>query len=97
MPAVIVGIMWKLVYQQQAGVLNEVLRRVHGPLQGTDWLASFTYALPAVIMVGVWAGMPQTTIALLAGLQTIPGELHEAAAADGAGAFRRFRHITLPH
>ncbi|MDX6579548.1 MAG: multiple sugar transport system permease protein [Gaiellales bacterium] len=97
MPPVVVGIMWKLVYQQQAGVLNEVLRRVHGPLQGTDWLASFTYALPAVIIVGVWAGMPQTTIALLAGLQTIPDELHEAAATDGAGMFRRFRHITLPH
>jgi multiple sugar transport system permease protein len=97
MPPVVVGIMWKLVYQQQAGVLNEVLRRVHGPLQGTDWLASFTYALPAVIIVGVWAGMPQTTIALLAGLQTIPDELHEAAATDGAGIFRRFRHITLPH
>jgi multiple sugar transport system permease protein len=97
MPPVVVGIMWKLVYQQQAGVLNEVLRRVHGPLQGTDWLASFTYALPAVIVVGVWAGMPQTTIALLAGLQTIPDELHEAAATDGAGMFRRFRHITLPH
>jgi multiple sugar transport system permease protein len=97
MPAVIVGIMWNLVYQQQAGLLNEVLRRVHGPLQGTDWLASFTYALPAVIVVGVWAGMPQTTIALLAGLQSIPGELHEAAATDGAGIFSRFRHITLPH
>jgi multiple sugar transport system permease protein len=97
MPAVIVGIMWNLVYQSQAGVLNEVLRRAHGPLQGTDWLASFTYALPAVIIVGVWAGMPQTTIALLAGLQSIPGELHEAAATDGAGIFARFRHITLPH
>ena len=88
MPPVIVGIMWTLVYQSQAGVLNEVLRRTHGPLQDTDWLASFTYALPAVIIVGVWAGMPQTTIALLAGLQSIPDELHEAAAVDGAGIFR---------
>ena len=96
MPHVIIGIMWVLVYQQQAGVLNEVLRRIHGPLQGTDWLANFSYALPAVILVGVWAGMPQTTIALLAGLQSVPAELHEAAAADGAGVFRRFRYITLP-
>jgi multiple sugar transport system permease protein len=97
MPPVIVGIMWTLVYQQQAGLLNEVLRRLHGPLQDTAWLQSFSYALPAVIVVGVWAGMPQTTIALLAALQTLPDELHEAAAVDGAGELHRFRHITLPH
>jgi multiple sugar transport system permease protein len=97
MPPVIVGIMWTLVYQQQAGLLNEVLRRLHGPLQDTAWLQSFSYALPAVIVVGVWAGMPQTTIALLAALQTLPDELHEAAAVDGASELHRFRHITLPH
>jgi multiple sugar transport system permease protein len=97
MPPVIVGIMWTLVYQQQAGLLNEVLRRLHGPLQNTAWLQDFSYALPAVIVVGVWAGMPQTTIAMLAGLQTLPDELQEAAAVDGATAFGRFRHITLPH
>jgi multiple sugar transport system permease protein len=97
MPPVIVGIMWTLVYQQQAGLLNEVLRRLHGPLQDTAWLQSFSYALPAVIVVGVWAGMPQTSVALLAALQTLPDELNEAAAVDGAGGFRRFRHITLPH
>jgi multiple sugar transport system permease protein len=96
MPPVIVGIMWKLVYQQQAGVLNEILLRTHLPGSGTDWLADFSLALPAAILVGVWAGMPQTTVALLAGLQTVPDELHEAAAVDGAGALRRFRSVTLP-
>ncbi|MDQ3526691.1 MAG: sugar ABC transporter permease, partial [Actinomycetota bacterium] len=53
-------------------------------------------ALPAVIVVGVWSGMPQTTIALLAGLQGIDGTLHEAAAVDGASVWQRFIHITLP-
>ncbi len=96
MPPVIVGIMWKLVYQQQAGVLNEILFRTHLPGSTTDWLADFSLALPAAILVGVWAGMPQTTVALLAGLQTMPDELHEAAAVDGAGALRRFRSVTLP-
>jgi multiple sugar transport system permease protein len=96
MPPVIVGIMWKLVYQQQAGVLNEVLYRTHLPGSSTDWLADFSLALPAAIVVGVWAGMPQTTVALLAGLQTVPDELYEAAAVDGAGAFRRFARITFP-
>jgi multiple sugar transport system permease protein len=96
MPSVIVGIMWKLFFQPQAGILNEILRRLHIPGETTDWLSSFTWALPAVILVGVWAGMPQTTVALLAGLQSIQDELHEAAAVDGATAWQRFRTITLP-
>jgi multiple sugar transport system permease protein len=96
MPSVIVGIMWKLFYQPSAGILNEFLRRAHLPGDNIDWLSSFTWALPAVIVVGVWAGMPQTTVALLAGLQSIQDELHEAAAVDGATTWQRFRTITLP-
>jgi multiple sugar transport system permease protein len=96
MPPVVVGIMWKLVFQPQAGILDELLRRGHLPGQDIDWLASFSWALPAVILVGVWAGMPQTTVALLAGLQAIPDELHEAAAVDGATTWQRFTGVTLP-
>ncbi|HEY6961400.1 MAG TPA: sugar ABC transporter permease [Gaiellaceae bacterium] len=96
MPPVVVGIMWKLVFQPQAGVLNELLYRAHLPGSNIDWLSDFKWALPAVILVGVWAGMPQTTVALLAGVQSIADELHEAAAVDGAGALRRFWTITLP-
>ena len=96
MPSVIIAIMWKLFFQPQAGILNEILRRGHIPGENTDWLSSFSWALPAVILVGVWAGMPQTTVALLAGLQSISDELHEAAAVDGASAWQRFRTITLP-
>jgi multiple sugar transport system permease protein len=96
MPPVVVGIMWKLFYQPQAGILNETLRRAGLPGENIDWLSSFTWALPAVILVGVWAGMPQTTIALLAGLQSIQDDMHEAAAVDGATTWRRFRTITLP-
>jgi multiple sugar transport system permease protein len=96
MPSVIVAIMWKLFFQPQAGVLNEVLRRAHLPGSEIDWLSNFTWALPAVILVGVWAGMPQTTIALLAGVQSIRDDLHEAAAVDGATTWQRFRTITLP-
>jgi multiple sugar transport system permease protein len=96
MPPVVVGIMWKLVFQPQAGVLNELLYRAHLPGANIDWLSDFTWALPAVILVGVWAGMPQTTVALLAGVQSISDDLHEAAAVDGANALRRFWTITLP-
>jgi multiple sugar transport system permease protein len=96
MNAVIIGIMWRLIFQPQAGILNEMLGRAHLPGSTTDWLSSFTWALPAVILVGVWAGMPQTTIALLAGVQSISEDLQEAAAVDGATAWQRFRTITLP-
>ena len=96
MPPVVVGIMWKLFFQPQAGILNEMLRRGNLPGENIDWLSSLSWALPAVIVVGVWAGMPQTTIALLAGLQSIGDELHEAAAVDGATTWHRFRTITLP-
>ncbi|MEU6665440.1 sugar ABC transporter permease [Streptomyces sp. NPDC046727] len=95
MPEVVVGIMWRLVYNPDAGVLNETLRDL-GLGSGRDWLSGLATALPAVIVVGVWAGLPQTTVALLAGLQNVPRELHEAAAVDGAGAWRRFRTVIWP-
>jgi multiple sugar transport system permease protein len=86
MPPVIIAIMWRLL-------LNPNYGAVPGDV---NWLGDFATALPAVIVVGVWAGMPQTTITLLAGLQSIDGSLHEAAAVDGAGSWRRFWHVTLP-
>ncbi|EOY51186.1 N-Acetyl-D-glucosamine ABC transport system, permease protein [Streptomyces lividans 1326] len=95
MPEVVVGIMWRLVYNADAGILNETLRDL-GLGNGHDWLSGLGTALPAVVVVGVWAGMPQTTVALLAGLQNTPRELHEAAAVDGAGAWRRFCTVTWP-
>ncbi|MFE9610752.1 carbohydrate ABC transporter permease [Streptomyces sp. NPDC006012] len=96
MPEVVVGIMWRLVYNPDAGILNSTLRHLHLTSGTTDWLSSLTLALPAVIVVGVWAKMPQTTVVLLAGLQNVPGELHEAAALDGAGLWRRFTAVTWP-
>jgi len=86
MPPVVIAIMWRML-----------LNPNYGPLPGgVNWLGEFSTALPAVIVIGVWAGMPQTTITLLAGLQTIDRSLHEAAAVDGAGRWRRFWHVTLP-
>ncbi|MFJ7021309.1 carbohydrate ABC transporter permease [Streptomyces sp. NPDC101117] len=95
MPEVVVGVMWRLVYAPDAGILNETLRDL-GLGDGRDWLSGLGTALPAVVVVGVWAGMPTATVALLAGLQNTPRELHEAAAVDGAGAWRRFRTVTWP-
>lgn len=96
MPEVVVGIMWRLVYNPDAGILNSTLRHLHLTSGHTDWLSGLSLALPAVVVVGVWAGMPQTTVVLLAGLQNVPVELHEAAGIDGAGLWRRFTHVTWP-
>jgi ABC-type sugar transport system permease subunit len=96
MPEVVVGVMWRLVYNQDAGILNSTLRDLHLISENVDWLAGISLALPAVIVVGVWAGMPQTTVVLLAGLQNVPLDLHEAAALDGAGLWQRFRSVTWP-
>lgn len=96
MPSVIVAIMWRLVYHPDAGILNASLKGLGIVDSGINWLGGVNTAFAAVVVVGVWAGMPQTTVALLAGLQGIPRELHEAAEVDGANMAQRFRHITLP-
>lgn len=95
MPPVVVAIMWRMIYSPNAGPLNAVLGAIGLP-DDINWLAHFSLALPAVIVVGVWVGMPQTTVTLLAGLQQIPVELHDAASVDGAGAWKRFTAVTLP-
>jgi multiple sugar transport system permease protein len=95
MPPVVVAIIWQMIYSPTKGPLNHLLGLVGLPSE-INWLGDFAWALPAVILVGIWAGMPQNTITLLAGLQQIPRELFEAAEVDGAGAWRRFVHVTLP-
>lgn len=95
MPPVVVAIMWTMIYTPNGGPLNAFLGLAGLP-DDINWLGDFTFALPAVIVVGVWAGMPPTTITLLAGLQQIPTELTEAAAVDGASGWQRFRSVVLP-
>lgn len=96
MPPVVVGLMWRMVYHPTAGILNESLQHVGIDTNHLNWLSSTTWALPAVILVGVWAGMPQTTIVILAAIQNVPTDLREAAALDGAGAVQSFRAVTWP-
>ena len=96
MPPVIIAVMWKLLLDPTAGAVNEFLDKVGGD-GGLNLLGTFSSALPTVIVIGVWVGMPQTTVVLLAGLQSVPDELYEAASIDGAGAWTRFRSVTLPH
>jgi multiple sugar transport system permease protein len=95
MPPVIIAIMWQLMLNPNYGPVNRTLESLGLP-SAINWLGESAIALPVVIVVGVWAGMPQTTVTLLAGLQSVPAELNEAAAIDGASTWRRFWHVTLP-
>ncbi|MDX2003833.1 MAG: sugar ABC transporter permease [Meiothermus sp.] len=95
-PPVIKGLMWRMVYHPTAGFLNQWLLAAGLISAPINVLGDFTWALPAVIVVGIWAGLPQATVVFLAGLQSIPDELKEAAMLDGAGSWNVFRHVTLP-
>lgn len=94
-PPVVVGFVWRLVYQPNSGMLNTVLGDLGLIEERVAWLAS-PVALPAVIVAAVWAAMPITTVVILAALQGVPRELHEAASIDRAGAFAAFRVVTWP-
>lgn len=96
MPPIIRGIVWRQIYDMDAGWLNAALLNLGWIAKPLNWLSSFEYAVPAVIVAGVWGEIPKAAVFLLAGLQSIPADLQEAARLDGAGRVREFFHITLP-
>lgn len=96
-PGVVVSFLWMWIFNANYGVLNGLLESV-GVIDGPEaWLARPGTAMAAVIIAKSWQSFPWMMVMLLAGLQTVPGELHEAAEIDGAGVVRRFFAITVPH
>jgi trehalose/maltose transport system permease protein len=95
-PTVVSAQMWRWMYNDTFGVVNDLLLRLGLIAQPVAWLADDRTALAAVIATDVWKSTPFMALLLLAGLQTIPGELYQAASVDGAGALRRFLSVTLP-
>jgi multiple sugar transport system permease protein len=95
-PSVIVAIMWAWMLHPVLGVINDMLLKLGLIKNYLSWLASTDTALLSIIIANVWRGFPFFAIMLLAGLQTIPQELYEAAAIDGAGNWQKFKHITIP-
>ncbi|MFC5252548.1 MULTISPECIES: carbohydrate ABC transporter permease [Streptomyces] len=93
-PAFISVFTWRMLYNEKNGILNKLL--AGGGIDAVPWLNDPTWAKLSVIAVNVWLGVPFMLVALLGGLQSIPGELYEAAEMDGASAWQRFRHITVP-
>ncbi|KOT95814.1 ABC transporter permease [Streptomyces sp. NRRL F-5755] len=93
-PAFVSVFTWRLLYNEKNGLLNKLL--AGGGIDAVPWLNDPTWAKLSVIAVNVWLGVPFMLVALLGGLQSVPGELYEAAEMDGANAWQRFRNITLP-
>jgi multiple sugar transport system permease protein len=95
-PSFVVAILWEFMWQRDAGIVNKVLVDYTGLLHDRPtWLLGKN-SMWAIIVPSIWRGIPFAMLIFLAGLQAIPRELHEAAALDGAGPWRRFRFITLP-
>ena len=96
MPAFVAFITWKLLYAPQGGAFNFILISLGLVDTHVDFLSTRELAMPSVIVASVWRGFPFWVISFLAAMQSVPRELYEAAALDGAGAWRRFLHVTLP-
>jgi len=91
---VAVAIVWRYLLHPRYGLLNLGLSFLHVP--AVDWLGDPHWAMPAIILMAVWKNFGYNMLIFIAGLQSIPDELYEAAELDGAGARARFRHVTLP-
>jgi multiple sugar transport system permease protein len=91
---VAVSVVWKFLLREEGGLVNTVLAWVG--IDGPVWLDSTTLALPSLVVMAAWRNLGTLMVIFLAGLQTIPEEVREAAEVDGAGAWQRFLHITLP-
>ena len=89
-----VAFMWML--DPAFSVVNRILFMLGVPKPGPSWLGNPILAMISIILINTWRGLPFYGISLLAGLQTVPTELYEAATIDGASAWQRFRYVTLP-
>jgi multiple sugar transport system permease protein len=93
-PPVTAALMWKVMLEASTGPVNHLLSMIG--IDGPAWLAERATALPSVIAIDVWVYTPFVALLLLAGLQSIPQTMYEAAAVDGARTWKTFRMVTLP-
>lgn len=94
LPGIVIGAIWKLMYNPDFGIINQMLGLVG--IAGRDWLGDGALALASVIAVDVWHWTPFVFLLLLAAIESLPHDVHEAALIDGAGAWQEFRHVTFP-
>ncbi|WP_424448404.1 carbohydrate ABC transporter permease [Microbacterium arborescens] len=96
-PGVVVSFLWMWIFDANYGVLNGILMSLGAIDSPVAWLFQTDAARGALIIAKTWNTFPWVMVMLLAALQTVPGELHEAASMDGAGVVRRFFAVTWPH
>lgn len=96
LPTYIVVLVWRWIFDGQTGVLNQILLNWGLIQSGIPFLAKTWSAIGLLIFVLVWKGYPFYALTFLAGMQSIPSDLYDAAKVDGAGRFARFRYVTLP-
>lgn len=92
---VAIAVVWNMLFSPEYGPINQLLMAI-GIDNPPGWTTSADWSMPAVIIVGTWREMGYYMLLFLAGLQTIPPELYEAARMDGAGPWQRFRNVTMP-
>jgi multiple sugar transport system permease protein len=92
---VAVAVVWNMLFSPTMGPINQLLHAI-GISDPPGWTTSTTWAMPAVIITGVWRDMGYYMVLFLAGLQAIPTDYYEAAQVDGASRWQQFRHVTLP-
>ena len=95
-PTIVIAILWRWMLNASYGVINFFVVTLGFSNSPIDFLGSPKWALPTVIMINAWRWFPFLALLILAGLQSIPGELYEAAKVDGANATQRFFNITMP-
>jgi multiple sugar transport system permease protein len=95
-PTIVIAILWRWMLNASYGIANFFVTTLGISETPIDFLGSPKWALPTVIMINAWRWFPFLALLILAGLQSIPGELYEAAKVDGANATQRFFNITMP-
>ncbi len=95
-PGVLIGLMWKWIYDGNYGVLNDLLMKLNIIDEGVIFLSQTSTAFPSVIVTIIWQGIPFFAIMILAGLQGISQEMYEAADIDGASSLQKLFRITIP-
>jgi len=93
---VFVAVLFVVIFQPQFGLLNRVLHAIAGLDLDTKWLGNRTLVMPALVLTSLWMYVGFNMIYFLAALQGVDKELYDAAEVDGANAFQKFRHVTLP-
>lgn len=95
-PEAVIALLFTWIMNPMYGILNDILRQLGVISSNLSWLGSKELAFPSVVFTSIWKGFPLVMTMILAGLQTVPHDLYEAAEIDGVGRFAQFRYITIP-